>query len=211
MKVGTRSVLYGYHCIFLHWFFVAWGWFSLNGFRRVRIGTVSKLKSPSWVDDQVPITRIERAVFTSLLDYKLWLAFLLHDIGYWGKPNMDGPEGESHPRVAAVWMARYGKVWHDFCLYHSRFYAKRDGAPVSPLCYADKVAFLKYPTWLLVALCSMTGETEEYLRNYARDNPGSPPYRDLWSWAEGVKEWVAKWVNQHKDGSEDTVTQTRVH
>jgi hypothetical protein len=34
-------------------------------------------------------------------DPRLWFAFFLHDIGYWGKPNMDGPEGESHPELGA--------------------------------------------------------------------------------------------------------------
>lgn len=31
----------------------------------------------------------------------LWIAFFVHDIGYWGKPNMDGPEGEEHPWTGA--------------------------------------------------------------------------------------------------------------
>ncbi len=29
-------------------------------------------------------------------DPRLWVAFFVHDLGYWGKPNMDGPEGEWH-------------------------------------------------------------------------------------------------------------------
>jgi hypothetical protein len=31
MKVGTKSVLAGAHCFFLHPFFVAWGWTKLYG------------------------------------------------------------------------------------------------------------------------------------------------------------------------------------
>lgn len=34
-------------------------------------------------------------------DPRLWLAFGLHDIGYIGKPNMDGKEGETHPELGA--------------------------------------------------------------------------------------------------------------
>lgn len=30
-------------------------------------------------------------------DPRLWVAFWVHDIGYFGKPNMDGEEGEAHP------------------------------------------------------------------------------------------------------------------
>lgn len=29
-------------------------------------------------------------------DPRLWVVFLVHDWGYWGKPNMDGEEGEEH-------------------------------------------------------------------------------------------------------------------
>jgi len=34
-------------------------------------------------------------------DPRLWVAFFVHDLGYLGKPNMDGPEGESHPWLGA--------------------------------------------------------------------------------------------------------------
>lgn len=32
---------------------------------------------------------------------RLWVAFIVHDLGYLGKPNMDGKEGESHPHLGA--------------------------------------------------------------------------------------------------------------
>lgn len=209
MRIGTKSVLYGYHCFLIHGWFVLAGWFSLHGFRRVRIGTTTKHDV------------LQRAVFTSLLDYRLWLAAFLHDFGYWGKPNMDGPEGETHPEWAATFMRkRFGDVWGDFCLYHSRFYAKSNGAVPSALCFADKVAFLKYPTWLIILLVSRTGEVHEYLQNASRDSNGQivcdgqrhnsgalPTYTE---WAEGVKTFVRQWVAEHKDGAADTVTRMRV-
>lgn len=34
-------------------------------------------------------------------DPRLWIAFFVHDLGYWGKPNMDGPEGEAHVELGA--------------------------------------------------------------------------------------------------------------
>lgn len=34
-------------------------------------------------------------------DPRIWLAFFVHDLGYWGKPNMDGPEGETHVELGA--------------------------------------------------------------------------------------------------------------
>lgn len=39
-------------------------------------------------------------------DPRLWVAFFVHDLGYLGKPNMDGPEGESHPWLGARIMGR---------------------------------------------------------------------------------------------------------
>lgn len=39
-------------------------------------------------------------------DPRLWVAFFVHDLGYWGKPNMDGPEGEEHPWLGARIMGR---------------------------------------------------------------------------------------------------------
>lgn len=38
-------------------------------------------------------------------DPRLWVAFFVHDLGYWGKPNMDGPEGKTHPELG-------GRVMH---------------------------------------------------------------------------------------------------
>jgi hypothetical protein len=37
-------------------------------------------------------------------DPRLWVSFFVHDLGYWGKPNMDGPEGETHPFTGAAVM-----------------------------------------------------------------------------------------------------------
>src|ERR1700676_2969289 len=33
------------------------------------------------------------------LDPRLWAAFFLHDVGYLGKDNLDGAEGETHPEL----------------------------------------------------------------------------------------------------------------
>ena len=97
------------------------------------------------------------------LDPRLWAAFFVHDIGYLGKPNMDGPEGEMHPipwarimgwlfdwpRLTSadrchsdgefIYRAR-NKRWYNFSLLHSRYYAKKLGLPFSRLCVADKLA-----------------------------------------------------------------------
>lgn len=182
MPVGTKSVLFGAHCFFLHPFFVAWAWAKLYGF--------------PW-------------------DPRLWVAFIVHDLGYWGKPNMDGPEGEQHVLWGARWMGRFfGPAWRDFCLYHSRFYAKRDGRPFSRLCVADKLAFCLTPAWLYLPCVRATGEIREYMAlAQARTAQGEPKYASMhistsseerWYW--DVHEYLRRWVAEHADGRADTWT-----
>lgn len=47
-------------------------------------------------------------------DPRLWVAFFVHDLGYWGKPNMDGPEGEEHPRLGAAILRMFDRRPYDF-------------------------------------------------------------------------------------------------
>jgi hypothetical protein len=42
-------------------------------------------------------------------DPRLWVAFFVHDLGYWGTPNMDGSEGERHPKFGARVMALFDR------------------------------------------------------------------------------------------------------
>jgi len=37
-------------------------------------------------------------------DPRIWVAFFVHDLGYIGKPNMDGPEGERHVELGGAIM-----------------------------------------------------------------------------------------------------------
>ena len=98
-------------------------------------------------------------------DPRLWFAFALHDIGYWGCPNLEGPEGERHVELGARIMARlFGPEWGDLCAGHSRHWAKRCGRPVSRLCYADKLAFVLTPDWLYLLMTRATGELYEYMQ-----------------------------------------------
>ena len=155
MKIGTRSVLYGAHAFYLHPWFVALAWWKLYGFP---------------------------------FDPRLWVAFFVHDLGYIGKPNMDGDEGEAHVELGAAIMhflfdrPRWRRIdlkeetredigewvqhvhferrdhWRNFARYHSRFWAKRDGAQVSRLCIADKYSLCLTPYWLYMPMTRATGE-----------------------------------------------------
>jgi hypothetical protein len=121
-------------------------------------------------------------------DPRLWIAFIVHDLGYVGKPNMDGEEGEFHPVVGARIMSRlfdrrrqvgqwvslspewlgiqprewFGE-WGMFSLLHSRYFAKTLGLQPSRLCVADKLAIALTPAWLYLPLVRATGEIHEYM------------------------------------------------
>jgi hypothetical protein len=137
LRTGTKTVLFGYHQFFLHPLILAVAWKKLYGFP---------------------------------CDPRLWAAFFLHDIGYLCKSNIDGVEGQLHPFDGALIMhflfdAPEDSTWYHFCLYHSRTIAKTYFAPLSKLGYADKLAFLLYPKWLLRTLYFFSGELVEYMNN----------------------------------------------
>lgn len=181
LSIGTKSVLIGAHCFFIHPWFVAMGWWQLYGFP---------------------------------CDPRLWFAFFVHDIGYWGKPNMDGPEGESHPEVGARIMGCLfdGKFrsspWYDMCLHHSRYYCKKSGAKPSKLCFADKLVPCFEPAWLYLPRVTLTREIEEFLDNAQKDESihWRAVGRDKKLWYSQLQRYMREWVAEHKDGAEDTWT-----
>lgn len=152
-----------------------------------------------------------RHVYASLFNPRLWVAFMIHDLGYWGKPNMDGAEGETHPEWACrkmnVW---FGEPWGSFVLTHSRFYAKKLGLPVSSLCYADKLAITMVPAWLYLPMVRATGEIKEYMKMAWVNSNGEISGEDAMVWYRGMQAYVVRWVEKHKDGSVDTWTTDRV-
>lgn len=188
MKIGTKSLLYGAHCWFLHPWFVALAWWKLYGFP---------------------------------CDPRLWIIFFVHDLGYWGKPNMDGVEGEEHPQFGADvtrWLrfnfwggcqwyeATYS--WGHFAYYHSRFLAKRDSMPYSLFCVADKLAICLEPWWLYLPRVSLTGEIKEYMAlaargKYAKMNLNHQSKR---KWFSDMRRYLTAWVAEHQDGKEDQWT-----
>lgn len=175
MKIGSKSVLFGAHCFFLHPFFVAYSWYKLYGF--------------PW-------------------DPRLWFAFFLHDIGYFGKPNMDGDEGELHPYTGArIMKFLFGQKWFDFTLYHSRFLAKKNGAQYSKLCVADKLAISLTPAWLYLPMVRATGEIKEYMKDAERNSNGTLKITNSDEiWFKGVQDYVFEWVQEHRIIKEDTWT-----
>lgn len=155
MKIGTKSILFGVHCFFIHPIFVAWAWWRLYGFPK---------------------------------KIQLWFAFFLHDIGYIGKSNMDGEEGERHPVLGALIMQKlFGKKWSMFTLTHSRYFAKRYNLEPSKLCVADKLATAMTPAWLFIPLAWLSGELKEY-RNEAKNGK----YKEANVYDDSVLSWYRK-------------------
>jgi hypothetical protein len=220
MKIGTKSVLFGAHCFIIHPFFVMVAWIKLYGFP---------------------------------LHPAIWLSFFFHDLGYWGKSNMDGDEGEKHVELGANilhklfdwekeyytvfapseeehkellknrwkcirfsngWFPckymRYKRNWYNFSIYHSRFYAKKDGVNYSKLCVADKLAITLEPYWLYLPRVNWTGEIKEYMAQ-SKNNDGKYKTMKLTTksqkkWFTDVCDYLRKWVNEHKEIKEDTWT-----
>lgn len=193
MKIGTKSLLFGAHCFFLHPWFVAAAWWKLYGF--------------PW-------------------DIRLWVAFFVHDWGYWGKPNMDGPEGESHILLGARILStlfdaqleqdgwtetcpysyhweRRNMSWEQFALFHSRSVARRARRPVSKLGMADKLAIVFTPWWLYLPLVWLTGEVREYRKASQEGGKYASMscYDRSWRvWYGKVQDYLKAWVNTYREG-----------
>ena len=135
-------------------------------------------------------------------DPRLWVAFFVHDLGYWGKPNMDGPEGEMHPELGAKIMSIFGRKWYGFALYHSNFYAKRHGKLISRLCVADKYAIILYPTWLYVLLGRLSGELYEYKYHKKYKRQANYSFLDDYAWFDVIKVLVGAWVEEKKQNED---------
>lgn len=119
-------------------------------------------------------------LYSSWPNWRELVCIIIHDWGYWGCSDMDGEEGEKHPRWAAKkiieWFGTNGDftfviargrgpilLMDSLCLFHSRFLAKKQGFSPSNLCWADKLGTAMYPVWLWVFLCRITGELGEYM------------------------------------------------
>ncbi len=161
-------------------------------------------------------------------DPRLWVAFFVHDIGYLGRPNMDGPEGEQHPKVGGQimfrWFDRVGfwqmvcdgfwghkGSWFDFVVNHSRFLARQRGQKPSRLCFADKMCICITPWWVYRITAGLTGEIREYRKTAERRMSKGWAEKEALAhtdrqWYEHVQSYMRDWITEHIDGREDTWT-----
>jgi hypothetical protein len=145
-------------------------------------------------------------------DWRLWLCFFVHDVGYWGCGDIDGAEGKEHPWRGADMVRNHTNSigWHRFALFHSRDQARVFSRQISRLCVADKLAFCLEWKWFYLWRCKMTGELAEYLENAKRmaitqPDKFSPAERDALldhdagKWFDTVKRLHLEWVAINKD------------
>lgn len=143
MTIGTKSLIFGVHNPFIHYYYTAKAWLKLYGFN------------------------------LRFLDPRLHLSFLLHDLGYWGCKTMDGEDGSRHPELGARVIGKlFGIRWYDFCLFHSGTMVKiyneesDSGFRESKLFAADKLSSILYPKWLYKILSTLSGEWFEYAEQH---------------------------------------------
>lgn len=139
-------------------------------------------------------------------DFRLWIAFVIHDWGYWQKPNMDGPEGDEHVWGGARLMGRfdysywYGHgatepYWFNLSAFHSRTIAKRFKVKPSRLCYADKMACVLEPAWLYLPRVILTGEIKEYMSiTYIKYKEEPLTNESRRAWFKSVQQFLKGWV-----------------
>lgn len=143
-------------------------------------------------------------------DPRLWCAFALHDAGYFGRNEMDGPSGEEHVVLGARIMRwLFGPAWADECLRHSRYWSRRMGMPVSRLCLADKLAFALAPAWLYLPMARWTGELQEYMERSRERQAGDGDFTDEEArlvrspkpeeWLRGLQSYTRRWVERHRN------------
>lgn len=134
--------------------------------------------------------------------YRCWptwrqlVCIVIHDWGYIGCPEMDGPCGKRHPELGArIALRLFGITAHNWCLYHSRSRAKADGVEPSTLCWADKLASALLPWWAYLPGAWLSGELDEYREladAYWRKTAG----RDGVPWSGSHREWHA-WMTSY--------------
>lgn len=110
-------------------------------------------------------------------DYRIIIAIIVHDWGYWDKPNIDGKEGKHHPELGANIVSKlfdnFSGVYQSyyfFTYFHSRWctneYSKSVNRTYDPsgLCYADKLAFCYETKWFFLLRVTLSKEIKEFLQ-----------------------------------------------
>ncbi len=145
-------------------------------------------------------------LFHEIPSIKETICIIIHDWGYFGKPNMDGAEGERHPEFAAKIAGKLlGETYRELCLYHSRHYARNANASPSKLCWADKYSIMYEPFILYVPRAWLTGELHEYRTIAQQKVPLTSSHR---AWFKWVKAYLSNIGLAKAKGVQDYINPT---
>ena len=102
-------------------------------------------------------------LYKSLPTWREMLCIIIHDWGYWGKPNLKDADGDRHPELGARIAGKMlGSEWSDFILGHSSFYIIRNQIEPSKLMAPDKYWHCIISLWAYKAMAVPTGEFKHY-------------------------------------------------
>jgi len=135
----------------------------------------------------ISVTLAWRDLYGIWPNWREFICIFIHDWGYWGCPNMDGPEGEEHPKYGARLAYRHlGIYWYYFCITHSRYFAAKLRMEPSKLCWADKLAIKYDPWWTYLPRAVLSGEIHEYRKLAANfgETPLSTSNIEWYKWAQ---------------------------
>jgi hypothetical protein len=106
MKIGTKSVLFGAHQFLIHPIILFIAWLKEYGVSSVLIGY-----RLVWVETRLNNRESfrnlqQRSVHAGIWDPRLWVAFFVHDLGYW-QAEHGRHRGRNAPRS---WRAHHGAI-----------------------------------------------------------------------------------------------------
>lgn len=131
-----------------------------------------------------------RKLYGSWPNWAEWVCILAHDIGYFGKKDMDGPIGRTHPvigaRLAASIVGFFKPQLREWAyvstISHSREYARLFNYTPSRLCWADKYCCFYDPTWFYLLRGHLSGEIYEFRANAKGHIPDDYTYKQWYLW-----------------------------
>lgn len=183
----------------------------------MRVGTKSILfGAHSFLIHPFAVFEAWRRLYGFPWDPRLWVAFAVHDLGYFARASMEGAGSEVHVELGAKVMEKlFDRRWGDLCRRHSREWCIRHGQSYSRLCVADKLAFVITPAWLYLPMARATGELAEYMALADGRQAGgkfTEAERSLLQsggarlWLKGLKSYTARWVDEHRNERRDMWT-----
>jgi hypothetical protein len=186
----------------------------------MRVGTKSILfGAHSFLIHPLALFEAWRRLYGFPWDPRLWVAFVVHDLGYFARASMEGAGSEVHVKLGGKIMETlFGRRWGDLCRRHSREWCVRYGQPYSCLCVADKLAFVITPAWLYLPMARVTGELAEYMAvadgrqaggKFTEAERSLLQSGDARLWLKGLKSYTARWVDEHRSRRRDAWTVSR--